>query len=238
MIEIEARIARVQALVRGFLTRKFVRKLSTLLRRDRGAINTLTAMVFVCVEYQQAQRTLVAKEILEADERYVQSLDLVRQLYIIPLKQRKLVSEKELRVVFSNLETIFHFTTKVVEMIEPRVHSWGVHSCLADVFLELVRRALSRQRLACWRATHRERSTRQQAAFMKVYTLYLQNCEHAQDRVVSLKQTNREFAKFLEEAEARPESKGLPLQAYLIQPVQHVPRFVWHCAIHSCECEG
>jgi len=49
VIEIEARIARVQALVRGFLTRKFVRKLSTLLRRDRGAINALMAMWHSCV---------------------------------------------------------------------------------------------------------------------------------------------------------------------------------------------
>ena len=123
-------LTKFQAVVRGFLARKHI----------------------VVIKRHNAYRSRVAKEILETENHYVESLNTCINEYLIPLqnasanpsKTKTKISAPSLqtstiRTIFSDIKMIhtFHLYS-VLNVILPRVESWNIYQCLGDIFLKIV----------------------------------------------------------------------------------------------------
>lgn len=63
------------------------------------------------------------------------------------------------------------------------------------------------------------------SAFLKMYREYIANFDIARARRGYLLTTNKRFADFLDKIKAEPVFKGLGIEAYLIEPIQRIPRY-------------
>lgn len=61
--------------------------------------------------------------------------------------------------------------------------------------------------------------------YLKLYSAYAKNFQHAASALQDCEQKNRQFRLFKEKQESRPEVKGLKLNALLITPIQRIPRY-------------
>jgi len=66
---------------------------------------------------------------------------------------------------------------------------------------------------------------KQFAPFFKMFTMYLNNYEHAINLKCSLCDTNAAFNEFVNHAQCDPRCKAMDLNSFLITPVQRVPRY-------------
>eukprot|EP01101_Sappina_pedata_P002276 TRINITY_DN12522_c0_g1_i1.p1 TRINITY_DN12522_c0_g1~~TRINITY_DN12522_c0_g1_i1.p1 ORF type:complete len:812 (-),score=303.15 TRINITY_DN12522_c0_g1_i1:14-2449(-) len=178
----EKNLSKWQALVRGIQQRKKYQKMV----RD------------------QSYREHVGKEILSTEQVYVKSLQTCIKVYLKPLeeeatKTKALLSRDDIKVIFSDLETIEGVNKNLLADLEERILKWNTRTCLGDVFLKFVR-------------------------FLKVYTGYLQNYNSSMDRINTLCK-NVKFANLLTEIKKHPDCKSLDLASFLIMPVQRVPRY-------------
>lgn len=61
--------------------------------------------------------------------------------------------------------------------------------------------------------------------FLKIYKTYLTNFEIARTRRGFLLTNNRKFADFLDKAKNHERCNGIGIEAFLIEPVQRIPRY-------------
>ena len=61
------------------------------------------------------------------------------QTYLQPLRVQGLVAEEQLAHMFGNIERLWAISSELLVALEDRLHSWGPHQQLGDVFLRLVR---------------------------------------------------------------------------------------------------
>jgi hypothetical protein len=61
------------------------------------------------------------------------------QTYLQPLRVQGLVAEEQLGHMFGNIERLWAISSELLAALEERLHSWGPHQQLGDVFLRLVR---------------------------------------------------------------------------------------------------
>lgn len=114
-----------------------------------------------------AYRSRVAKEILETEKKYVESLELCISKFLTPLqsvsvsprmsKPRNMEADLlsnpppilqpyTIRKIFSDIKMIYSFhLAAVLKPIEPRVEQWNIYQCLGDIFLQIVSFFLSNQ---------------------------------------------------------------------------------------------
>lgn len=153
----------------------------------------------------QDTRTHVVGELYDTEKSYVESLQILVNKYMRPLK-----SPDSAGTVDSSLvDEIFHQIPEIL----------GHH----EAFLEVLR-----QRLSCW-------DTRQKVgdvfveAFTKqpvidTYTAFINNWKSAKEAIKMATQAKPAFAKFLENTSREHKGK-LALDALLIMPVQRIPRY-------------
>eukprot|EP01102_Stenamoeba_stenopodia_P003758 TRINITY_DN1390_c0_g1_i1.p1 TRINITY_DN1390_c0_g1~~TRINITY_DN1390_c0_g1_i1.p1 ORF type:complete len:1021 (+),score=227.99 TRINITY_DN1390_c0_g1_i1:133-3195(+) len=151
-----------------------------------------------------AYRARVAREILETEKVYVDSLKTVVKLFLRPLKNAcrhpdGLVNEKQCKQIFSNIEVILNYNTKLLVDLEKRVHQWSHQQLLGDIFLMI---------------TH----------FLKTYTEYVTNYDTAIQTLRECRSDPR-FIKFLDEISHHPEVQKQQLSSFLIKPIQRIPRY-------------
>jgi FYVE/RhoGEF/PH domain-containing protein 3 len=61
--------------------------------------------------------------------------------------------------------------------------------------------------------------------FLRVYSLFLSNFNTSTSIVKDLLKTNQRFAAFIKQVDGLPESRNLTLNAFLMTPVQRIPRY-------------
>jgi len=61
--------------------------------------------------------------------------------------------------------------------------------------------------------------------FLKLYSIYISNYEAAAALVIEQQKQNQAFASFITECFNSPDCKGLTFGAYLITPIQRIPRY-------------
>ncbi|KAJ2767534.1 hypothetical protein IWQ56_003293, partial [Coemansia nantahalensis] len=158
-----------------------------------------------------ARRAQIAAEILDTERTYVGGLALIERLYIGPLlvsaqQPAPILSRKEVRQLFANFPDIVSLSKELLAQLDARLGPQAVPPWdpatgrVGDVFVRM-------------------------APFLKMYSLYLRNFRGALADVSRWLGENSGFARFVQQAGARPESKGLPLQSYLLLPVQRIPRY-------------
>ncbi|KAL6061069.1 ensconsin isoform X5 [Balamuthia mandrillaris] len=145
----------------------------------------------------------IRKEFIETEQSYVRSLHLVNTLYLLPLQQQSIMSEEDANTIFSNIATLLDIHQKI----------------LADLTKPSDTKEDQRGSLAL------EEILLQYLPFLKMYTVYVNNFDKANERLQELMGSSKKFSNYLESCKTKPESQGLDLFAYLIMPVQRLPRY-------------
>ncbi|ELR23936.1 RhoGEF domain containing protein [Acanthamoeba castellanii str. Neff] len=163
-----------------------------------------------------AYRENVAREILQTEKDYVNNLMLLMSVFINPIKESltdnvwkpkngsKLgeVTLKEVKSLYNDLQVIVNYNGKLLRDLTPRVEKWTPHQKLGDIFLQL-------------------------GLFLKVYTQYVKDYDRARSELAHARKNSLEFGAYITDLE---KSNGAKLEnkdifAYLIMPVQRIPRY-------------
>jgi len=153
------------------------------------------------MEETKDTRYLVAKEILDTERTYVINLGICIKVFLKPLQDDYVcaIEKEELRNLFSDIELIYQFNKMLLVQLESRLREWSTDQTLGDVFLQVME-------------------------FLKVYSNYIQNYDNSISMMSKL-QKREDFSNFLLECKKELGKSSNELSAYLILPVQRVPRY-------------
>lgn len=137
-------------------------------------------------------RTRIVLELMQTEHSYVSKLKLILDIAFAPLREGKILPQKTIEQIFSNLEDIVTINQSMLEALQDRFQSWHEGQRIGDVIMGM-------------------------SSIMKVaYAKYTE--QHAQALTVldEAARSSQLFSAFLEELHRRPEMEALPLQSYLI----------------------
>jgi len=69
---------------------------------------------------------------------YVRILDYMVNLFLRPIRENELMTEMEIRAVFSNVESILMLNTTLLGDTKQRMENWDMEQCIGDIFLQIV----------------------------------------------------------------------------------------------------
>jgi len=152
----------------------------------------------VIEEDWERRRGFVIKEFITSEETYTKRLRLTLDLFVEPLRKHEILTTSEINTQFLNWELFV-----------------GLHQ---DLYENMVRdydigRLNLGERFKIF------------SHYLKAYSQYLTNYERARAERARLLTSNKRFYNFVEKVEASPESLQLPLESFLMEPVQRVPRY-------------
>eukprot|EP01105_Mastigella_eilhardi_P012874 TRINITY_DN2934_c0_g1_i4.p1 TRINITY_DN2934_c0_g1~~TRINITY_DN2934_c0_g1_i4.p1 ORF type:complete len:825 (-),score=286.27 TRINITY_DN2934_c0_g1_i4:57-2474(-) len=142
-------------------------------------------------------------ELVATEKTYVDSLDVLVQVFLKPLDiqgDQLGCSSQARRNIFSSVEIIKNYNRVFYSKIDKAVKASPTSPQLGPIFSEI-------------------------CGFLKVYTMYVSNYEVAVSTLTDLCR-NSDFNTWLEHASQDPRLKNLDIYAYLIMPVQRIPRYV------------
>jgi hypothetical protein len=113
----------------------------------------------------------------------------------------EIIDKKTVYELFSYHGSILSVNMELKNQLTQRLTDWHVHDCVGDIFTALV-------------------YLFNKTPFLRVYSLFLTNFSHALKLLDDLSQ-NTKWNAFLKSVQ----SQGLGLQAYLLCPVQRIPRY-------------
>ncbi|KAL6066261.1 Rho guanine nucleotide exchange factor 4 [Balamuthia mandrillaris] len=151
---------------------------------------------------KQRQRQKVITEMINTERSYVRDLALIQHVFINELRDRALLTENEIRSVFSNIHKIYEIHIQLMAQFDELVAKSKpfVDAGIATIFIENVN-------------------------LFKLYAIYCSNHGTTQEKVQNFKNRSAEFAQFLEECLVDPECRNLPLDAFLIMPLQRMCKY-------------
>uniref|UniRef100_A0A8C5QB53 Epithelial cell transforming 2 like n=1 Tax=Leptobrachium leishanense TaxID=445787 RepID=A0A8C5QB53_9ANUR len=87
------------------------------------------------------QRTRFAREILRSEREYVRILEVIKDVYFVPLKaslssNRAILSISNIQIIFSDILDILKINNHLLGEITERFQEWGPAQCLGDVFMK------------------------------------------------------------------------------------------------------
>ena len=198
------------------------------MEREEG-INQDSEVFYEETEENKLIRKKIATEILESEEKYVSGLKKLKKHYLIPLRKDKIIEENSIKKIFSTIELLINFHDKLLKILQKRIHGgrWErKKEMIGDIFLTI------------------------EIEYLKMYTIYVNNYNHAISEVEKLKKKNKQFLLFLEEKNLlnkkckkskRNSRRGvdtsgdaleeegsllLDIYSYLIMPIQRIPRYI------------
>lgn len=137
-------------------------------------------------------------EIIQTERDYVESIILMREVFITPLQQSSLVDPRDLQLIFSNVEILLNINTQLLDDLST-VSGDSDRLKLAQIFLSI-------------------------ADFLKAYKSYALNQTNALQTLDKIKKTEKIKA-YLDTLETDPRLKGVQLTGFLIKPVQRVTKY-------------
>eukprot|EP00005_Dracoamoeba_jomungandri_P006538 CAMPEP_0174275202 /NCGR_PEP_ID=MMETSP0439-20130205/59698_1 /TAXON_ID=0 /ORGANISM="Stereomyxa ramosa, Strain Chinc5" /LENGTH=1210 /DNA_ID=CAMNT_0015367285 /DNA_START=30 /DNA_END=3662 /DNA_ORIENTATION=+ len=165
-------------------------------RKQRKQFNELMKL--------SAYRKQIANEILDTEVQYVSDLRLVVDEFLKPLRKAvadgsPILSEPEIRTIFSTIEIIVTINGEFLEGLKERMENWHPNLILGDKFEYM-------------------------AGVLKIYTDYVQ---HFDEALLQLQESRKQkkFKKFCTKTFLDIGKPLGQLTAYLITPVQRVPRY-------------
>ncbi|KAF2077285.1 hypothetical protein CYY_001410 [Polysphondylium violaceum] len=175
------KITLLQKVVRGWLARKRYSKLKS----------------------DIIQRNKCAHEIIETERRYVNSLELIINVFLVPLQSTKkdLLSASEITTIFSNCTSLYGVHKELLESLEKRWEKWDQQQCLAECFINL-------------------------SPYLKLYTQYINNFNNAISTLSECKKRDSKVKDFFfKDCKTNPLLDKRDFLDLNIQPVQRIPRY-------------
>jgi len=147
-----------------------------------------------------ARRTKVAKEILESEKTFVGRLEVVVKVFIDPMRSSEVITKEQVRAIFSEIEVILGYNKMLLGNLEARMQKWNFYTNLGDIFKRMT-------------------------DFLKAYTQYVNNYNSAITTISAVKHVEKVSA-FLTKCHKDGRLMGQDLGAFLILPIQRIPRYV------------
>ena len=153
-----------------------------------------------------AKRTNIVQEILWTEQSYVDTLKMVCDVFIKPLKEAAdagtpIVPERQIRVMFPEVQAILMVNVDLLGRLEERVQQWSPTQTIGDVFLGMVNS-------------------------LRVYVGLVNGYNTAVETINKLQQESPQVKAFLDECKAKPECRMIGIAEHLLTPIQRVPRYV------------
>ncbi|XP_007944499.1 epithelial cell-transforming sequence 2 oncogene-like [Orycteropus afer afer] len=90
------------------------------------------------------KRTRVVRELLQSERKYVQMLEIVRDVYVTPLKaavssNRAILSAANIQIICSDILRILSLNRQFLDNLKDRLQEWGPAHCVGEIFLKFGR---------------------------------------------------------------------------------------------------
>merc|ERR1712137_10420 len=142
------------------------------------------------------KRWMLMQEVIRTEETYISNLERLVNFYMIPIKNQRLMNEKQMLKAFSNVEFISETNQQLISALQNRTNGnyWVL---FGDVFS-----TYAPQLKSC-------------------YSIYINNYNDAINTLTQL-DDNRPLQTFIESVS---EARGTDLMSLMIGPVQRLPRY-------------
>lgn len=145
------------------------------------------------------KRARIVQEMLESEEKYVNFLSILVEHGLNPLRDEKVLSETEIRTIFSNVDSILKFHRIFLEDLKTRVSDWKPESLITTVFTQYYQ-------------------------YFRLYVEFVNNFEASDGLLNRLLRRNTRLVK--QQDKILQKTGKLDFASLLIMPVQKVPRYV------------
>ena len=145
------------------------------------------------------------KELVETEKQYVHDLEVLTEVYIVPLSQSgsnsNILNAEQHRLLFNNIPALIKLNKQFKVGLESRYKNWDpATSKIAPEFLQF-------------------------APYFNMYQGYLNSHEQAAGLVSKLYIRSSKFKKFIDAAQFNPKCNGLDLKSYLVKPLQRITKY-------------
>eukprot|EP01133_Synstelium_polycarpum_P011983 gene11983-13990_t len=147
--------------------------------------------------YPLFRRNEIIKEIMNTERKYVRCLDTLIECYL--KESEKIITSQQVRSIFSQVEVIRNVNSNILGQMENRFKK-GSEQQLGEIFKKMTE-------------------------FLKVYTNYVNNYNTSFQTITECME-NDKFVKLIEHNRTLEKCMGLDLSAFLIMPIQRLPRYV------------
>nr|XP_033792620.1 epithelial cell-transforming sequence 2 oncogene-like isoform X2 [Geotrypetes seraphini] len=157
--------------------------------------------------YSSDKRTSFAREILGSERTYVQMLEIVREVYAVPLKaalasNRAILSFANVQIIFSDILAILELNRRFLGDLAERLQEWGPAQCLGDVFTKF-------------------------GMQLKTYTNFFNNYAVILKTIDKCRETIPHFRAFLKRHDNTVVTKMMTLQELLLFPSTRFEEYVY-----------
>lgn len=147
----------------------------------------------------------VAQELLATEKNYVNILHLIDQVFQFRVDQENrahpMFSPETVQHMFSNIKSIYKFHNDfLLPQLEERMHCWDLNPRIGDIMKNF-------------------------APFLKMYTEYVKNFDHAMNLINTLQNKVPRFAAIVNEIQKLDECGKLTLSHHMLSPIQRLPRY-------------
>ena len=155
-------------------------------------------------EKVEKARHQIAREVLETERSYVESLTTMINMYKRPLIKLTLepkaeFKEADITLLFSNIEQLFSLNIEILKQLDARLRSWSPEQKIGDIILSF-------------------------APFLKMYNVYSNNYDEALQLYNKLQKESPKFSDHLQQTKQKS-GTHMTLEHLLIMPVQRIPRY-------------
>eukprot|EP01133_Synstelium_polycarpum_P001168 gene1168-1339_t len=150
-----------------------------------------------------AYRERIAQELTKTEVEYLARLTFLRDKVLKDLREAiskgsPIISEEEIRAIFSELEAIINTNTLLLQELNSRVNDWNPDTLIGDIFLKF-------------------------SKFLMIYSQYSLNYEVSMEVLNEVKKQQKFKAYLNKVKEIKEEIKLRGLEDYLIRPIQRIP---------------
>lgn len=147
----------------------------------------------------------VADELLATEKTYVNILHLIDQVFQFRVDQENrahpMFPPDTVQQIFSNIKSIYKFHNDfLLPQLEDRMKIWDEDSRIGDIMKNF-------------------------APFLKMYTEYVKNFDHAMNLIHTLQQKVPRFAAIVNEIQKLDVCAKLSLTHHMLCPIQRLPRY-------------
>ncbi|KYQ89024.1 pleckstrin (PH) domain-containing protein [Tieghemostelium lacteum] len=150
-------------------------------------------------EGENKMRNKVINEIINTEKDYISDLNIIINVIYQPLKELKIITDKDLSTIFSNIQLLLNVNKEFLIDVEKAANE-NQGASIGPCFKFF-------------------------AEYLKIYSSYCANQKTSSDHITHCSKKFPAFKQFLDEKHASPECRQCPLDSFLIKPIQRLCKY-------------